>query len=88
MKRRLLIIALGIGTVVGFGSGLKSLHHHRAARYDANMTYLSEVCVSAALRARGQQAAEPGAPPGHRWSGAQLDRFAHEVAARCADAAR
>ncbi len=88
MKRRLLLIALGLGTVVGFGSGLKSLHHHRAARHDANMTYLSEVCVAAALRARGQEVAEPGAPPEGRWSRSHLDHFAHEVAARCADAAR
>ncbi|MCB9751750.1 MAG: hypothetical protein H6713_17385 [Myxococcales bacterium] len=80
MKRALLIAALGLGTVVGFGSGLMSLHHHHRAQHDEMMQRLSEVCVDAAFDARGiARAGEPAA---------RLDGLAAEVAARCAAAAR
>jgi hypothetical protein len=57
MRRRLLIGLLGLGTVVGFGSGLASLfcaggygRHHAWHRRAAFEQHVADLCTQAALR--------------------------------------
>lgn len=71
-KAALLRVALLVGAVVGFGSGLHHLHHHRHHRMDS----LTRVCVDAAL---GRDSDQIRGWHGHR---------AQWVAERCAEHAR
>ena len=71
-KSGVLRVALLVGAVVGFGSGLHHLHHHRHAHADA----LTRVCVDAAL---GRDSGEDRGWHGHR---------ARWVAERCAEHAQ
>ncbi len=69
MRRRLLIVVLALGTVLGFGAGFASLHH-RGCGYRGGYgragfeDRVSELCAEAALRVQrgqGQSAAAPAA---------------------------
>ncbi|MCA9610941.1 MAG: hypothetical protein KC619_35350 [Myxococcales bacterium] len=55
MKRKLLIVLLGFGTLFGFGSGFASMsyhwHQHAEARRAAWEAHVADVCVEAAQRA-------------------------------------
>ena len=77
MKRRLLIVLLGFGTIFGFGTGFASMSHHwhhRAEQRRANFeSHVADVCVEAAQRAderadeRADRRAERRADPRDRW---------------------
>jgi hypothetical protein len=75
MKRKLLIALFAFGTVAGFGSGIASVarchghhHHQRRAAFER---HVADICVDAALRARGAGEGRCGAdhppPRRHRW---------------------
>jgi hypothetical protein len=58
MKRRILIIVLGLGTIAGFGSGIASaVHHHRAHRA-AFERHVADLCTDAAEHHAARRAAE------------------------------
>ena len=48
MRRRLLALILGIGAVVGFGSGISELRWRHWARREAFERHIAEICVDAA----------------------------------------
>lgn len=85
MKRRLLIIALGLGTFLGFASGFASMgagcQRHHEARRAAFEQHVADVCVDAARRAERGRAASAGEAPadhadmrhGPRYRGADYD---------------
>ncbi len=94
MKRKILIAFLAAGTVLGFGTGVHSLHHHRQS-HDRMAQRLSRVCVDSALAARDGQDGADGAdgqdggdellaataPTGRH---AHFERVEREVRYRCA----
>ncbi|MBW2465269.1 MAG: hypothetical protein JRH11_26715 [Deltaproteobacteria bacterium] len=85
MKRKILIAFLAAGTVLGFGTGLHSLHHHRHS-HDRMAQRLSRVCVDSALAARDGEA-EPladTAPADRRGHFGHFARVEREVRYRCA----
>ena len=51
MKRRLLIVLLGAGTVLGYGAGFASMRWHAHHRRAALERHVADTCVDAALRA-------------------------------------
>ena len=57
MKRKLLIVLLGLGTIGGFASGFASMHCH-GDRQQTFEEHVADVCVAAAKR----QAARHGTP--------------------------
>ncbi len=72
MKRKLLIVLLGVGTILGFSTGFASMSHHwhhraeqRRAAWEA---HVAEVCVGAARRAERPPSDHPDwdePPPDH-----------------------
>ncbi|RLB49691.1 MAG: hypothetical protein DRJ42_20465 [Deltaproteobacteria bacterium] len=82
MKRKILIAFLAAGTVLGFGTGVHSLHHHRQS-HDRMAQRLSRVCVDSALAARdgGDELLAATAPTGRHAHFARVER---EVRYRCA----
>lgn len=50
-KRKLAIAALGLGAVLGFGSGFRHMRCHHEARRAAFEDHIADVCVRAAARA-------------------------------------
>lgn len=52
MKRKLLIVALAMGTVGGFASGLASLRCHRHHRYAHFKKEVTEICAEAVRQAQ------------------------------------
>ncbi len=55
-KRKIAIVLLSIGTLVGFGSGFASMRHRACARRDAFEKRVADVCVDAARRTDAAQA--------------------------------
>lgn len=55
MKRKLLVVLLGFGTIFGFSTGFASVshhwHHRAAQRQAAWEAHVADVCVEAAQRA-------------------------------------
>lgn len=68
IRRKIAIVLLSLGTVVGYASGFASLacHHHREARQQRFEQHVARVCVDAA-RASQQGVAEAPGPGGGRW---------------------
>lgn len=66
MKRKLLIVLLGLGTVIGYGAGCARMHahgHHSHARFEDRV---ADVCAAAAHRVydgRSTQAPSQPLPP-------------------------
>ena len=60
MRRRILIVLLGLGAFVGFAAGFASLRWHRGHhgwhRRAAFERHVAEICTDAALRARPREA--------------------------------
>jgi hypothetical protein len=52
MKRKLLIVALSLGTVGGFASGFMSLHCHAKARRHHVKQMVTAVCADAIRQAQ------------------------------------
>ncbi len=65
MKRKLLIVALAMGTVGGFASGLASLRCHRHHRYAHFKKEVTEICAEAVRQAEApsRDAAIPNIGP-------------------------
>ncbi len=63
VKRKLLIVLLSLGTLVGYGAMFARIHctHHswHSGRTDFER-HVADVCTDAALRARAER---PSAPP-------------------------
>jgi hypothetical protein len=62
MRRLLLVFLLGLGALVGFGSGIHELRWHRWAQRAAFERHVAEICVDAARS--GQVPAHAGPGPG------------------------
>lgn len=54
MKRKLLIVLLGAGTVLGYGAGFASMRWHAHHRRAAFERHVADTCVDAALRGGGR----------------------------------
>jgi hypothetical protein len=52
MKRKILIVLLGLGTVVGYGSGVRSMRCHARQRQTQFEEHVAKVCADAALGQR------------------------------------
>lgn len=69
MKRKLLIVLLGLGTILGFSTGFASMshrwHHHAEQRRAAWEAHVADVCVDAARRADGPPPAWDRPPSDH-----------------------
>lgn len=64
MRRKIAIVLLSLGTLVGYGSGFASLACHRRARQRAFEQHVAQVCVNAAQNTLRQQGFAPTqAPP-------------------------
>ena len=50
MMRKLVMVLLALGTIVGFGSGMARWHHERRHGRDRFMDRVAEECVQAARR--------------------------------------
>lgn len=50
MKRKLLLIALALGTVAGYSSALYHHSHQRRARHAKWQQHVADLCVQAAQR--------------------------------------
>lgn len=61
-KRKIAIVLLSIGTIVGFGSGFASMRHRACARRDAFEQRVASVCVDAARRSDAEMARAVGEP--------------------------
>ena len=55
MKRKLLIVALSLGTVGGFASGIMSLRCHAKARRHHVKEMVTEVCADAIRQAQDRR---------------------------------
>jgi len=66
MRRPFLLLFLGLGALVGFGSGVRQLRWHQWARRAAFERHVAQVCVDAARsgQAPGGPGQGPGAGPG------------------------
>jgi hypothetical protein len=62
MRRPFLILLLGFGVVLGFGSGIHQLRWHRWAQRAAFERHVAEICVDAA-RSGQVPPAGPGRGP-------------------------
>ncbi len=62
-KRKIAIVLLSIGTIVGFASGFASMRGRACARRDAFERHVAEVCVDAARRDDRGEAAGLADPP-------------------------
>ena len=65
MKRTLLIVLLGLGTIAGFAGGCASMHHHSHHRHHRHARFenrVAEVCAAAAHRVYDQRAAANPTP--------------------------
>jgi len=60
MRRPLLVFLLGLGALLGFGSGIHSLRWHSWARRAAFERHVAQICVDAARSGRLPPAPEPG----------------------------
>jgi hypothetical protein len=61
MRRRILIIVLGLGTVLGFGSGIASVKQRCAARRASFERHVAHICAEAAKHPeRAPATDEPG----------------------------
>lgn len=58
MKRKLLIVALSLGTVGGFASGFASLRCHRHHRYAHFKHEVTQICAEAVRQAQTPAATE------------------------------
>ena len=56
MRRKALILVLGIGAVAGFASSLFGCHYHGIERRQAFEDHIADVCTRAADRSRQQAA--------------------------------
>ena len=56
MRRKGLILVLGIGAVAGFASSLFGCHYHGVERRQAFEDHIADVCTRAADRSRGHAA--------------------------------
>jgi hypothetical protein len=61
MRRPFLLLFLGLGALVGFGSGVQQLRWHHWARRAAFERHVAQVCVDAARS--GQAPSGPGRGP-------------------------
>ena len=52
MRRKALILVLGIGAIAGFASGLFGCHYHAIERRQAFEDHIADVCTRAAERSR------------------------------------
>jgi hypothetical protein len=64
MRRPFLLLFLGLGALVGFGSGIQQLRWHRWAQRAAMERHLAEVCIDAA---RTGQLPPSSRGPGPGW---------------------
>lgn len=56
MKRKALIVLLGLGTVVGYGSGVASMRCHAKMRRAQFEEHVAKVCADAAIdRSEGRR---------------------------------
>jgi hypothetical protein len=55
--RKVIVVALLIGTIGGFASGFHSMRRHHAERRAAFERHVAELCVDAAARQRRRAAA-------------------------------
>ena len=55
MKRKLLIVALALGTVGGFASGIMSLRCHGKWRRDHHRQTMTDICADAVRQAQAQE---------------------------------
>jgi hypothetical protein len=55
MRHRALVFLLGLGTVVGFASGIWSCRHHSFERRQAFEDHVAEVCTRAAERSHAHE---------------------------------
>jgi hypothetical protein len=62
MKRKILMIVLGLGAIAGFGTGFASLHHCHAGRRAALERHVARVCLEAAREASTPAPAPAPAP--------------------------
>jgi hypothetical protein len=51
-KRKLLIVVLGLGTVLGYGAGFRSMRCHARERRAHFEEHVAKVCANAALEAK------------------------------------
>ena len=51
MRRKALILVLGLGALAGFGSAFFGCHFHRLERRQAFEDHIADVCTRAAQRA-------------------------------------
>jgi hypothetical protein len=63
MRRSFLIVLLGLGALLGFGSGVHHLRWHHWARRAAFERHVAEICVDAA---RSGRVPAPETGDGHR----------------------
>jgi len=61
MKRKLIMVALALGTVGGFGSGIASMACHSRHRRAHFKSYVTDVCTDAVRKAQ-----KPPSRPHHR----------------------
>jgi hypothetical protein len=64
MRRSVLILLLGFGVLLGFGSGLRQLRWHHSARRAAFERHVADVCVDAARSGRVPPPPAPGTRSG------------------------
>ncbi len=69
VRRKLVLVLLGLGTVCGFALGIHSLryHHeggwrHRWGAHESHMDRVAEACVRAAERVQQPGGSPPSAP--------------------------
>jgi hypothetical protein len=62
MRRKIAIVLLSLGTVVGYASGFCSLRAHHRMRQQAFEQRVARVCVDAAQHGRMPAAAHPWVP--------------------------
>lgn len=65
MRRKIAIVLLSLGTLVGYGSGFASLACHRRARQQAFEQHVAQVCVNAAQNTLRPQGFSPTQAPPH-----------------------
>ena len=85
IRHRLLVAALALGTLGGFGSGFAHMAHRGCDRHERMRDMATRVCTDAIRDARtGEQSALPGELAEHRHG----RRFAQEVRNICTESYR